>query len=275
MERALPACLVEDMDEDMAHKANAFPDALLVDLVGGSFKGPVDEERSPNDVLAGDEAPVAAIETFGAVVAHGEDLAGRYDKIAVDDVAGKFVGPTGGDIAIVVGWNCGKVVAVGVEGVLRVTVGGRHAGVRLVLGDSVEVDDAIAEVDVIAGDANGALDEEEIRLAGFEEDDDVAASNVAIEGKRRPLCRRSKGDAVHQNVVADEQGLHHGGRRDFEVLEDEGHHEETDGEDGADGGEGLQRGFGLLLLSGLKIVRFSFHRVGQNGSPQMQLSVYR
>ena len=34
------------------------------------------------------EAPVAAIETFGAVVAHGEDFAGGDDEVAVLDVAG-------------------------------------------------------------------------------------------------------------------------------------------------------------------------------------------
>ncbi len=39
---------------------------------------------------------------------------------------------------------------------------------------------------MIARDANGALDEEKIRLAGFEEDDDVAALDVAIEGEGEP-----------------------------------------------------------------------------------------
>ena len=60
------------------------------------------------------------------------------------------------------GRDGGEVVAVGVEVVLWVAVVGGHPGLRLVLGDSVEVDDAVAEVDAVAGDADGALDEEEV-----------------------------------------------------------------------------------------------------------------
>ena len=122
---------------------------------------------------------------------------------------------------------------------LGVVVGGGHACLRLVLRDAVEVDDAVAEMDVIAGDADGALDEEEVGFAGFEEDDDVAAADVAIVGEGRPLCGWGEGDAVYQDMVADEERLDHGGGGDFEVLEDERHDEETDGENGADGGEGL------------------------------------
>ncbi len=138
---------------------------------------------------------------------------------------------------------------------------------RLVLCDAVEVDDAVAEVDAVSGDADGALDEEEIRLAGLEEDDDVAAADVAIVGERRPLCGRSEGDAVDQDVIADEQCLHHGGGGDLEVLEDEGHHEETDGEDGADGGEGLERSLGLLLLDDVWGGGFGCGDIGQDSSP--------
>lgn len=239
MEGAFPACLVEDVDEDVAHEAEALADALLVDLVGGSLERPVDEEGAAYDVLAWDEAPVAAIEAFGAVVAHGEDFAGGDDEVAVLNVAGELVAPAGGYVAVVVGWDGGKVVAVGIEGVLGIVVVDGHAGVGLVLCDAVEVDDAVAEVDAVAGDADGALDEEEIRLAGLEEDDDVAALDVAIEGEGCPLSGRGEGDAVDEDVVADEEGVDHRGRGDLEVLEDEGHDEETDGEDGADGGEGL------------------------------------
>src|SRR5271170_4083407 len=119
MKRALPACLVEDVDDDVEHEADAFADALFVDLVGGGLEGPVDEERAAYDVLARNEAPVAAVEALGAVVAHGEDFSGRDYEIAVLNVAGEFVGPAGGDSGVLVGGDGGKVVAVGVEGVLR------------------------------------------------------------------------------------------------------------------------------------------------------------
>jgi len=266
MKRALPACLVEDVNDDVSHEAETLAYALLVDLVGGSVEGPVDEEGATYDVFARDKTPVAAVEAFGAVVAHGEDLAGRDDEISILNVAGKLIGPAGGDVAIVVGRDGRKVVAIGIEGVLGVVVVGGHAGVGLVLRDAVEVDDTVAEMDAVAGYADGALNEEEIRLAGLEEDDDVAAADIAIEGEGCPLCRRGKGDAVYQDVVADEQRLHHGGGGDLEVLEDEGHHEETDGEDGADGSEGFERGLGLLLLSDVG-GGFGGDGFGQDSSP--------
>ena len=275
MERTLPSCFVEDVDENVAHEAETIAYALLVDLVGGGLERPVDEEGSAYDVFARDEAPVAAIEAFGAVVAHGEDFAGGDDEVAVLDVAGEFVGPAGGDVAVVVGGDGGKVVAVGIEGVLGIVVVDGHAGVWLVLRDAVEVDDAVAEMDAVAGDADGALDEEEIRLAGLEEDDDVAALDVAIEGERRPLGWRGEGDAVDEDVVADEEGVDHRGRGDLEVLEDEGHDEETDGEDGADGGEGLEWSFGLFLLGDVGGGGFGCDGFGQDSSPQIHLSVYR
>ena len=266
MEGAAPAGFAEEVKDDVADETDALADGLFVDLVGGGFKGPVDEHGAADDVFARDEAPEAAVEALGAVVAHGEDLAGRDDEVAVLNVVGEFVGPACGDLIVGAGRNGGKVVAVGLEGVLGVVVGDGHAGVGFVLRDAVEVDDAVAEMDLVARDADGALDEEEVGFAGFEEDDDVAAADVAIEDEGRPFCGRSEGDAVDEDVVADEEGLDHRGRGDLEVLEDEGHDEETDGEDGADGGEGLERGLGMVLLLGrFEVVRFGGYGVGQDG----------
>src|SRR3954469_17524012 len=100
MERTLPARLVEDVNEDVAHEADALANGLFVDLVGGGFKGPVDEHGTADNILARDEAPEAAIEAFGAVVAHGEDLPGRHDEVAVDDVVGELVCPACGDLIV-------------------------------------------------------------------------------------------------------------------------------------------------------------------------------
>src|SRR6266576_832825 len=154
MEGALPACLVEDVEEDVAHEADAFADGLFVDLVGGGFKGPVDEHGAAYDVFSGDEAPETAVEAFGAVVAHGEDLAGRNDEVAVDDVVGEIVGPACGDLVVGSGRDGGKIVAIRVEGVRGVVVGGGHAGLGFVLRDAVEVDDAVAEMEMISGNAD-------------------------------------------------------------------------------------------------------------------------
>ncbi len=42
-----------------------------------------------------------------------------------------------------------------------------HRGVWLVLRDAVEVDDAVAQMDVIAGEADGPLDQEEVGWSGW------------------------------------------------------------------------------------------------------------
>ena len=260
----------------MAHEAEPLANTLLVDLVGGSFEGPIDEHGAADDILAGNESPEPAVKALGAVVSHGEDFALGDDEVAVDDVVGEIVGPARGDLIVGAGRNGGKVVSIGVEGVLLVAVIGGHTGVGLILSDSVEVDDAVAKTDMVAGNADGALDEEEVGFTGFEEDDDVAAADVAIEGEGGPFGGWGKGDAVDKDVIADEKRLHHRGRGDLEVLEDEGHDKESDGEDGADRREGFEWGLGaVLLLGGFQIVRFSGYGVGQDGSPVTQLLVYR
>ena len=93
---------------------------------------------------------------------------------------------------------------------------------------------------LVAGDSDGALDEEEVGLAGLEEDDDVAAVHLAIEGEGCPLGGRSKRDTVDEDVIADKERLDHGGRGDLEVLEYEGHDEEAYSKDAGDGGQGLE-----------------------------------
>jgi hypothetical protein len=275
VEGSLPARLIEDVKEDVSHEADALADALLIDLVGWCFEGPVDEHGAANDVFARDETPETTVETFGAIVAHGEDLAGGNDEVAVDDVAGQFVSPACGDLIVRTGRDVREVVAVGVERVLHVAVFDGHRCLRLVLSNAVEINDSVAEVNAVAGDADGALDEEEIRLAGLEEDDDVAPADVTIEGEGRPFGGRGEGDAVDEDVVADEESPDHRGGGDLEVLEDEGHDEEADGEDSADGGEGLERSLGLILPGCFSFVWFGCYGVGQDGSPEMQLTVYR
>src|ERR1700722_14693607 len=137
MEGALPACLVEDVDEDVAHEAETFADGLLVDLVGRGFKGPVDEHGAAYDVLARNKSPKTAVEALGAVVTHGEDFAGRDDEVTVNDVFGKIVSPTRWDLVVGAGGDGGKVVSIGVECVLRIGIVGGHAGLGFVLGDAV------------------------------------------------------------------------------------------------------------------------------------------
>ena len=105
---------------------------------------------------------------------------------------GSSIDPAGGDVLVGAGGDGGEVVAIGIVGVHGVAIVDGLGGLWLVLGDTVEVDDAVAEVDVVAGDADGALDQEEVGVAGLEEDDDVAAADVAVVDKGRPSGFRGR-----------------------------------------------------------------------------------
>ena len=93
------------------------------------------------------------------------------------------------------------------------------------MGDAVEDDDSVAQVDVIAGDADEALHQIQVGFAGFEEDDDVAAVGFAVMDERHPGGCGCEGDAVDEEMVADEEGFLHGAGGDDEVLAEEGEDE--------------------------------------------------
>ena len=134
--------------------------------------------------------------------------------------------------------------------------------VRLRLFLTVDVDDSVVKVDMIAWDSDQAL--HQIRLwacrrvdgARLDEYDDVAAPGLAIVNERHPFGGRRQGDAVDHEVVADQQRLLHGAGGDDEVLREKSEDEESDDQDGADAGRGLEgslfvfslleRGFSLL-----------------------------
>src|SRR5260370_5996564 len=216
MECAVPAGLVEDVDQDVAHEGDALAHALFVDLIGWRLKRPIDEHGAADDVLARNEAPVAAVQALRAVVAHREYLAWGDDQVVSLNVIRQIVLPARGDAVVGVGWDAGEVVPIGVVGMLRVVVIDGLAGLGLILGDAVQIHDAVTQVNPVAGNCDGALHEEEIRFAGLEEDDNVSAPDVAVVGEGSPLRGGSQRNPIHQDVVADEQRLDHRGGGNLE-----------------------------------------------------------
>ena len=72
-----------------------------------------------------------------------------------------------------------------------------------------------------------------IRIAGLQEDDDVATMHGAIAHEGRPMCGRRQIGAVDQYVIAYEKSVLHRAGGNDEVLEDESEDEEADDDNGA------------------------------------------
>src|SRR4029450_10449423 len=110
-----------------------------------------DEESFPLDLVALDEAPIAAVLRVVAVVAH--------DEVGVE-------GHRGGLAAV-------RVSAVGVAAACRRGIG--ELGVRLLQGPAVDKDLMAADLHALARDRDDPLDEVTLLILRVPEDDDVAA----------------------------------------------------------------------------------------------------
>ena len=123
-------------------------------------------------------------------------------------------------------------------------------GLRLVLPLSVQIDIALVQVQMIARDSDDTLDQEHIRIAGLEEDDDVPAVHGAIAHKGRPAGGRSEIGAVDQYVIAYEKCVLHRAGGNDEVLEDEGKDEEACHNNGAIRRQGFERSLAPGIAGG-------------------------
>ena len=132
------------------------------------LEGEVDDERLADDGFAGDEAPVSAVFAVVAVVAEDEVVAGGDDELVVFDKGTHADPPVRVDLGIG-GLEAGEVVA---EVVGRA---GAVDGVGLGKDVAVDVDAAFVEAEMVAGEADDALDEMGGGVDGVVEDDDVAA----------------------------------------------------------------------------------------------------
>ena len=123
---------------------------------------------------------------------------------------------------------------------------------------------AVIQVDVVAGNADQALDQEEVlRLAirvklrlgrRLDEHDHVVALRFAVVNQRHPLCGRRKGNAVDYKVVAHQKRLLHGPRRNNKILRDKRENEQSHNQHRADAGDRLERRFlHLFFVYGIGI----------------------
>ncbi len=233
--------------------------AVGVGVVGFVLlQGEVDEQRFADDGFAGDEAPVAAVFAVVAVVAEDEVVAGGDDELVVFDEGAHADPPVGVDLGVGA-LEAGEVVA---EVVGRA---GAVDGVGLGEGVAVDVDDAVVEAEVVAGEADDALDEVEGGVDGVVKDDDVAAMD-GRGGKESASAVGGCGLLVDEQEVADEEGGLHGFGGDAEGLHAEGDDEDRNHDEieerlqsGEDAGLFVVR---VMVMAGWKMWARSYRRLG-------------
>src|SRR6185437_2187271 len=129
---------------------------------------------------------------------------------------------------------------------------------------AVQDNDAVAQVNMVAGHADEPLDQREIcwrtiHWVGvchrLDENYDIAATGLAIVHERHPPAGGRKCDPVDDEMIPDEKSLLHRSRRNDVILREEVEDEEPHDEHRTDAGDGLKgrlcRGF--FLRSGLPI----------------------
>src|SRR5438132_1545354 len=121
-----------------------------------------------------------------AIVAHHEKLSGGNNEIAFHHVAREFDGPGIGSAVVGIAISLRRDGRKLVKKPL-VVCGRRRLSVGLWLFISIDVDDAVVEMNVVAGYANQSLDQEKDRRltlgidrSRFDEHHDVAALGLAI-----------------------------------------------------------------------------------------------
>src|SRR5882724_2546393 len=187
VEEALPA---DDagMQDGVGVRERAFADLAGFPSVRGNVERHIDHHGGADDVVTRNAAPDAAVVGIGTIVAH-HDVAILGNMVWESDL---------GESERSASRSSG--------------IGGAE-GVRLVELAAVDEDGAVAKIDVIAGQADGAFDEiGGVRSVRRLEDNNLLALRVAPQRQ----VKAGEGhagivaQAAHDEVIADQQGVFHG-----------------------------------------------------------------
>ncbi len=156
-----------------------------------------------------------------AVVAEHEVVAGWDDQFPALGALLQKLPPARFDARVAVNLG-GKVVEIGIGG------GGLEGGVGLVEELTIDENTTVVDTDAIAGQADEALDQ---ILPGVErgvEGVDFAALDAVLGENLEPEGGWGEGGAVHEEEVADQQGVFHAFGWDNHWLGEEGQEKEGD-----------------------------------------------
>src|SRR5215510_11195039 len=199
MKNPAPANLA-GMNQRVGICGNPIKDCAGAPRLIARFNGHVNHDRRPDDMVARNWAHETAVERIAAIVAHHEIAVRRNFERKNVRLTSEIATP--------------QSRLSGVGGANRVV----FAKAR-----SIDVDAAVMNIDNIAGQADDALDD--VRsVAGIDgpEDDDLLAFGTAP----KRFVNVGKGnagviaEATHEQMIADEQRILHGSRRNHARLAD-------------------------------------------------------
>src|SRR5713101_4254168 len=154
LERARPARLVKEVNDNMRQESQTVSHAAHLILVARSNKRPVNEHRSADYIFPWNESPKAAVIADVAVVAHSEIAAKRHHDVLSLHVLRQRELPFLRDV-VHIRRHRGEIFAVGTRelriGVVFV------ADVGLFKFFAIAVDHSIPQMNSIAGDADDSL----------------------------------------------------------------------------------------------------------------------
>src|ERR1700722_4064120 len=99
MEGALPAGLIEEMNDGMQEEADAVAERSLLILIARLNKRPIDEQWPADDILAWHEPPITAVQADCSVVAHREIFTLGHHQVFALNVRRQFDRPARGHVA--------------------------------------------------------------------------------------------------------------------------------------------------------------------------------
>src|ERR1700704_1750101 len=171
-------------------------------IIGQSYRRPINQQRTPDNIFAWHESPVSAVLAIIAIVTQNKIVLSRNNQLMIFDQLRHFLPPLCIH-SIVWGIGLGKIVAIIIA--QRVY----ELYIRFEQRNSVDIDPFINEPDPISGQSDYALYKVLSGIHRIMEHNYIAAFYTAIRHKPVPTFDRAVAKFIHKEIIAGEQRLLH------------------------------------------------------------------
>src|ERR1700677_730347 len=248
---AMPARSAGKMQKILSHRAQAAKESAIGVILGRGIDGPVNHNRTAHNSASVHKAPIAAVPTTIAIIAHHKIIIRRNDELAALDVTQNLFRPfrAKSDFdEVAVGRR--KIIAEGIFESRFVN----HVWLRQRI--AIYIDMLVDDPNAISGQTDHALYVVRMIVEWKLEDDNIAAANCAVRKKLFvPSSVSFEYELIHQQMISDQHRRLHGLGRNFETLNDEGGSEKRKQ-------NGYQKRFGIFGKSTASRQRLCTRRYG-------------